>query len=216
MNILTRIRAAGQAFIDSLRGRRVVAAATQPMAAPNYPPLNPTASQSTDNSPGDADPQAMDAIHGIFPNTQSDRHLYHIQPFPRHGTVSPHAEHYLFTDQGLVRVEERTASILAGNEVAPPSAIGGICVCGQPIRADRVRFCAYCGLSLGPCCGSAQPIPAGLVAFPVSVLILCPTHLKAFRDAWPHWQAAGPDNKPVFLPAAMSMAVLDNTPKAAP
>jgi len=149
----------------------------------------------------------MSAVNRIYAPDQSHTLFLNIREFTGSGRVPLSSERYIFTNEGMQRVEERTATLLAGNEIASPRHIGGICVCGRPIRTSRIRPCHMCGACLCRACGRYQPLPEGMGNLPVSALVLCPAHLKEFRNQWRHWQGACP----VFLPPDMSIAVLDES-----
>lgn len=210
MSIIGKIMSSGRKIADWMLGRRSVSANMPEIVDRYYPPPNQD-DPASNHSDWDAEPQEADAIRGIYTPNQSDQQYFNIRPFPQNGVFRHQAEHFIFSDQGMTRVEERRATIMAGNEVASPREIAGICICGRPIRSGKVRFCNFCGAALGPCCGRVQPIPPGVLDFQLSYLVLCPLHRDELRTEWPHWLAASDGDTPVFLPPDMSTSLLDNT-----
>ena len=211
MNTIRRIMSGIRSLLSRFRGHPAEPQVLRPEQDYFLPPFVEDADQQPHyQTPWDRQVDEQAAVRRNFIPNQSDCQIFHIRPFPASGTMPTRAEHFIFSDDGMQRFEERTATILAGNEVASPREIGGICVCGRPIRAARIRPCHFCGVCLCPTCGRLQPLPPGLLDLPVSALVLCPAHLEEFRDQWPHWMAAGTTGEPVFLPPAMSIAILDS------
>jgi hypothetical protein len=212
MNFIRRMLSTARSWVSWLLGHQDDPQVLNRNQEYLFPPfVEADHSQPRNQAPWIDEMDEASAIRRTFIPNQSDFQFFHIRPFPENRTMPSSAEHFIFSDDGMQHIDERTVTILAGNEVASPREIGAICVCGKPIRASRVRPCHFCGASLCRACGRYQPVPPGLLDIPVSALILCPTHLKEFRDHWGHWQAAGSSGGPVFLPPHVSIAILDDS-----
>ena len=159
---------------------------------------------NTNQAPWDPQMNEMDAIRQTFQPAQSNSLNWKLHEFSPTGSIPIKTESFTFTPDGMQRIEERGATMLAGNEISSPKEIGAICQCGKAIRASKLRTCHFCGVSVCQQCGRYQPLPPD-ANLPVSVLIMCPTHSRKFRDEWQHHRGS----KLVFLPPDMSIVVLD-------
>lgn len=208
MRIFRRILTGLHSFI----GRRLYGQSEPQVIPPELDYMVPSSmslNEEQANQAGWADDlNEADAIRRHYVPNQSDSRLLNIREFPVNGSIPTRSEHFIFDNDGMQHFDERTASILAGNELGSPNEVGGFCVCGRPVRAIRIRPCHICGACLCRSCGRVQPLPPGAMDVPVSALVLCPSHLLEFREQWRHW-GTGCSNGPVFLPPHYSIAMLD-------
>ena len=208
MNIIERCRFATRLFFSALRDNQGDHGHGTHDPDDVLPPLAEYQNPPTDRqAAGDDQMDEMAALRGAYTPNQSDTVIMNVREFPQTGGIALRSEHFILTEDGLQRLEEQTVTLMGGNEIGPPSDVGGICVCGRPIRFSRIKTCHVCGVCVCSTCGRYQPIPSGLIDLPVDALILCPTHLKEFRNQFPHWHGA----QPVSLPPDMSISVLGET-----